>query len=214
MEAPLDRGERQPQEARDPLQRHLGPVAQREDELELLRQGGHRLTHPFLLLAPFQSAPAGVGQDLAVIEDQLVQRRVGSSRLAAVVADRLAPRDHMQPRGEPLPVGQLRQRLERQQERFLADVFRQLAPGDLPAHRRQHRRPVAQDEHVERRDLPQQGGHDQRLVLELLPLLDRHRAPSRPHDQPPLRSQRALAVPASGPAARSSLRPVFVALTV
>ena len=178
MQAPLDGRERQSQEAGDPFQRHLGPVTQRQDKLELLRECGHRLPHPLLLLAALQRVPASLGQDLAVIEDQLVQRSVRDTGLAATAADGLPPRDHVQPGGEAASVRQLRQRLEGQQECFLADVLRQLAPGDLPRHRRQHRRPVAQHEDIERRDLPQQGRHDQLLVLELLPALDRHPIPS------------------------------------
>jgi hypothetical protein len=197
VQAPFHGGERQPQEAGDPLQRHLGPVAQREDELELFRQRGHRLADPLPFLFALQRLPAGLTEDMAVFQDQLVQRRVGGAGLAAGPADRLPPRDGVQPRAEAGGVGQLRQRLERQQERLLTDILRQPRPRELPGDRCQHRRPIPQDEHVEGGDLTQQGRHDQLLVCKLLPPFDRHCSPRPKAGSPGPLALAALAAPSS-----------------
>jgi hypothetical protein len=125
VKAPLDGGEWPAKKAGDPIERHVRPVAQRQDDLELFGQRRHGPAHGLGLLLSLQDVPAGLAQDLTVLQDQIVQRRVGGARLAAAPADHFPPCDRVQPRPKPGGVAQLGQCLEGSQECLLTDVFRQ-----------------------------------------------------------------------------------------
>ncbi len=110
---------------------------EQDDELELLRQRGDRLTHLLRPLVPFHRFVRQVAQGGGVLQDKEVRlggRRVQPLGGGLCKPKRPVPGDGVEPRPEPLRLIQLRQRLERQQHRVLGHVIRRVRPHDAGGH--------------------------------------------------------------------------------
>ena len=169
VQPPFHGSDRQGQEFGHPLHGPLFPIPQPEHQPELFRQLRQRGPDPGALRVSLQLSLRVDGQLLAARQEEAVQLTLLRGHAPAVSLGPppgAAPGDGAEPRRKSRGVVQLRQRLERQQERFLRDVLRGGAAADALLRHRQHRAAEPADQLVERLQVAEERAEDQFFVVQ------------------------------------------------